>query len=170
MSKENLTEDEVAIDRLKEALSISYRQFDALLAAKRVAESRVRDLSSIAAEYTRRMQAAETRLATAEGVLRRARKYIRGETITQSVLLTDLDTLLASAQPTAPTVYHMVGCDARDGLACTHECATHTYEPAAPYVQPKGKAGQFIHRGASFDHVMNSGGTNTPGDFNGPHE
>lgn len=33
-------------------------------------------------------------------------------------------TTLRERQPAAPvrTVYHMVGCDARDGLPCTHEC------------------------------------------------
>lgn len=27
------------------------------------------------------------------------------------------------------TTYHMVGCDARDGLPCTHDCAAHRYGP-----------------------------------------
>lgn len=37
----------------------------------------------------------------------------------------------SDCQPAAP-VYHLVGCDARDGLPCTHDCANHTYGPAAP--------------------------------------
>lgn len=37
-----------------------------------------------------------------------------------------------SAQPAVPAIYHMVGCDARDGLMCTHECSTHRYGAKEP--------------------------------------
>jgi hypothetical protein len=45
-------------------------------------------------------------------------------------------TVVLAGQPEAPakaTLYHHVGCDARDGLPCTHECATWVYgQPEAP--------------------------------------
>ncbi len=113
------------------------------LAALRAAEARCAELDeeADACERTparKRELQALARLAEATALLERIIKYAReDEAVTPG--FTRLERALGNAklflanQPAAPTVYHMVGCDARDGLACTHECATHRYgQPAAP--------------------------------------